>query len=303
MDPVLQQVQLLLYRDDLRGAIDLLDDAHARTHDAVYKEHAERVRGWMQHLHSRAAYAEAYEDYYHGLKGRLTLKHLERDLRVFLGFKTRKVVRRTAKDPEFRMLEREVVAVQPKRVFDAGSGEGRVALTLAARHPSARIDAIDVSRTNVRLSSRMNRFKNLRFHCGLIEEADRHLPPGDFDLAYSLAVLEHVRDVDEVVASIMGRLRPGGRFCFVVPMNEFVVDGDLPDCRHDGGVAGHVRTFSEASLRERFGALPGFTLEKIPGDLPKHLPPALTPLAFGSYFVAVSKPGAEQAGRGNRRQG
>ena len=291
-DPLLQQVQLLLYRDDLRGALELLDGAYARTANPVYKEHAERVRGWTEHLRSRAAYADAYEAYYHGRKGRRTLKHLERDLRVLLGFKTRKVVRRTAKDPEYQRLEREVEAVRPARVFDAGSGEGRVALTLAARHPSVQVDAIDVSPTNVRLSSRMSRFRNLRFHCGLIEDAERLLPPGAFDLAYSFAVLEHVRDVDEVVAAIMARLRPGGRFCFVVPMNEFVVNGHLPDCRHEDGVAGHVRVFSETLLRERYGALPGFTLEKIHGEWPKDYPPALTPVEFGVFFVAVTKPGA-----------
>ena len=138
----------------------------------------------------------------------------------------------------------------------------------------------------------MNRFRNLRFHCGFIEDAARLLPPGPVDLAYSFAVLEHVRDVDEVVGAIMARLRPGGRFCFVVPMNEFVVNGDLPDCVHDDGVAGHVRVFSEALLRERFGRMPGFFLEKIPSPLPRHYPAAITPVEFGSFFVAVTKPGA-----------
>ena len=289
-DPVLQQAQLLLYRDDLRGALELLDTAYARTTNPVYKEHAERVRGWTAHLQSREAYADAYEAYYRRLKGRWSLKHLERDLRVLLGFKTRKVVRHTAEDREFTRLEREVQALRPGRVLDCGSGEGRIALTLAARHPSVQVDAIEVSPTNMRLASRMNRFRNLRFHCGFIEDASRILPPGPIDLAYSFAVLEHVRDVDEVVSAIMGRLRPGGRFCFVVPMNEFVVDGDLPDCQHDDGVAGHVRVFSEALLREQFGRLPGFLLEKIPSPLPQHYPGAITPVEFGSFFVAVTKP-------------
>jgi SAM-dependent methyltransferase len=290
-DPLLQQVQLLLYRDDLRGALELLDGAYARTANPVYKEHAARVRGWTEHLSSREAYAAAYEAYYHRLKGRWRLKHLERDLRVLLGFKTRKVVRHTAEDPEFQRLEREVNAFRPARVFDAGSGEGRIALTLAARHPSLQVDAIEVSATNMRLASRMNRFSNLRFHRGFIEDAARLLPPGPVDLAYSFAVLEHVRDVDEVVAAIMGCLRPGGRFCFVVPMNEFVVDGDLPECQHDDGVAGHVRVFSESLLRQRFGRLPGFLLEKIPAPLPTHYPAAIIPREFGAFFVAVTKPG------------
>jgi len=287
-DALLQEVQLLLYRDDLSAALALLDEAYEKTADPAYKEHADRIRGWTRHLASRDAYRDAYERYYRDLKGRFTLKHLERDLRVLLGFKTRKVVRRTAKDPEFQLLEREVNAAKPARVLDAGSGEGRVALTLAARHADVRIDAVDVSATNVRLASAMNRYANLRFHCGLIEEIDRYLPQERFDFAYSFAVLEHVRDVDEVVSTVMRRLRPGGRFCFVVPMNEFVVNGDLPACRHEDGVAGHVRVFTEAGLRERFGALPGFTLEKLHGDWPKDYPPALTPVEFGSFFVTIT---------------
>jgi 2-polyprenyl-3-methyl-5-hydroxy-6-metoxy-1,4-benzoquinol methylase len=290
MDPLLQHAQLLLYRDDLKAALDLLDDAHARTGNPLYKEHAERVRGWMDHLRSPQAYAAAYEAYYYRLKGTWSLKHLERDLRVFLGMKTRKVVQRTTRDPEYQMLEREVLALQPSRIFDAGSGEGRIALTLAARHPLATVEAIDVSPTNVRLSSRMNRFPNLTFHCGLIEHAVRLLSRDPFDLAYSFAVLEHVRDVDEVVAAILGRLRKGGRFCFVVPMNEFAVSGDLPEFTHEDGVAGHVRQFTEASLRERFGHFPNFLLEKIPGDPPDRCPPALVPVEYGSFFVAVTKP-------------
>ena len=290
MDSVLQQAQLLLYRDDLKAALDLLDEAYAQTGDEIYREHADRVRSWTDHLRSREAYAAAYEKYYFGLKGRWSLKHLERDIRVLIGQKTKKVVKRTAQDPEFQLLEREVLAMQPTRIFDAGSGEGRVALTLASRYPLATVEAIDVSATNVRLSRRMSRFPNLTFHCGLIEDARRMLSRDPFDLAYSFAVLEHVRDVEEVVSSILGRLRRGGRFCFVVPMNEFVTNGDLPDCAHEDGVAGHVRRFTEASLRERFGSLPHFVLEKVPGEPPARTPPTLVPVESGSFFVAVTKP-------------
>ena len=157
---------------------------------------------------------------------------------------------------------------------------GRVA-PRCPRHPSV-VDAIDVSATNVRLSRRMNRFRNLRFHCGLIEDADTLLPPGAADLAYSFAVLEHVRDVDEVVAAILARLRPGGRFCFVVPMNEFVVNGDLPDCRHDDGVACQSGLLRSA---------PAWTVLRFPASRSRssrlvadRYPRALT-REFGSWFV------------------
>jgi len=84
-------------------------------------------------------------------------------------------------------------------------------------------------------------------------------------------------------------LRPGGRFCFVVPMNEFKVTGELPHFEYDGH-AGHVRVFTEAGLRERFGRFPDFVLTKMPGELPGRFPATLAPIEFGSFFVALSKP-------------
>lgn len=176
-------------------------------------------------------------------------------------------------------------------MLDAGCGEGRVALTLGARHPRTFVDGVEVSATNVGIARRLNRFPNVTFHHGLIEELDRWSPPGAFDLAYAFAVLEHVRDVDEVVKTVLRALRPGGRFCFVVPMNGFAVTGPLPAFRPKDGVAGHVRVFTEASLWERFGGEKDFVLEKIlalrwrPGIYPS----TLQPTEFGSFFVAFAK--------------
>ena len=70
------------------------------------------------------------------------------------------------------------------------------------------------------IARRLNRFRNARFRQGLAEEVHEAFPKESFDLVYSFAVLEHVRDVDETIRSIMTVLRPGGRFCFVVPMHE-----------------------------------------------------------------------------------
>jgi len=73
-----------------------------------------------------------------------------------------------------------------------------------------------------------------------------------------------VPDVDRTVGAILAMLRPGGRFCLVVPMNEFIVTGPLPVFAPPDGVAGHVRVFTEDTLRERFGAFPGFVVERSP---------------------------------------
>jgi SAM-dependent methyltransferase len=165
-----------------------------------------------------------------------------------------------------------------------------VAMALGARHPELVVEGVEVSATNVRLARQLNRLGNVRFREGLAEEVDHYFPAASFDLVYSLAVLEHVRDVEATIASIMTVLRPGGRFCFVVPMHELRVVGPIPDYAPIHGYADHCRVFTEAELRERFGGEPGFELIKIPGAW-KHgeLPACFEPIEFGSFFVAFGR--------------
>lgn len=287
---VIQRVRLEQYRDNVDGALRLLRQAHDAWPNPEYTILAQRITAALKHLDTRAAYADAYERFYWTKKGRLTLKHLERDLRILLGIKTRKTVRRLRTYPEFELLEREVVGLKAQRVLDAGCGEGRVALALAARHPALILDAIEVSPTNLRLAQRMNRFANATFHLGFLEDAPQRFAAAAFDVAYAFGVLEHVANVDLAVKGIMEVLRPGGRFCFVVPMNEFTVTGPLPEPSYEDGVAGHVRVFTEDDLRAQFEQYDHFRLVKLPGKLPNKYPDTLVPVEFGAFFVVVAKP-------------
>ena len=55
------------------------------------------------------------------------------------------------------------------------------------------------------------------------------------------------------------------------------------------GYCDHVRAFGESDIRERFGALGDFVLEKIPAvEKPGKLPPFLVPIELGSFFVAAT---------------
>lgn len=289
-DSVMQEVRLQMYRDNLQGALEIVQKAYSAFPSPRYSAEAARIRSWLSHLESREAYTAAYEQYYRGVKRRLGLKLLERELRTLLGRKTRNMVKRCSGLLEFQLLEREAGAHGATRILDAGCGEGRVALTLAARHPHLSVEGLEVSATNARIARRLNRFPNLTFHEGLIEEADRLFRPDSFDLAYSLGVLEHVWDIDETVTAILKLLRPGGRFCLAVPMNELRATGPLPDFT-PADTACHVRVFTERDLRERFGGGDDFTLVKIPGEWrPGHYPDSIVPVEFGSYFVAFSKP-------------
>ena len=290
VDGVIQRVRFELYRENIYGALEIVEAAHAARPDPRYAEQAARIRSWLGHLQSREAYVAAQEQQYKGLRWRMGLKLLEKRIRMLSGRKTRKMIERRGRDPEFQQLEREVDAVKPGRVLDAGSGEGGVAMALCARHPELTVDGVEVSFTNVRIARQLNRWKRASFRQGLAEEVHEYFEPGRFDLAYSFAVLEHVRDVDATVRSILTVLRPGGRFCFVVPMHEFRARGPIPDYRPVHGYADHCRVFSEADLRRRWGGEPEFRLVKIPGAW-KHgeIPDCFEPVEFGSFFVSFAK--------------
>jgi SAM-dependent methyltransferase len=290
VDGVIQRVRFELYRENIYGALEIVEAAHAARPDPRFAEQAARIRSWLGHLQSREAYVAAQEQQYKGLRWRMGLKLLEKRIRMLSGKKTRKMIDRRGRDPEFQELEREVDAVKPGRVLDAGSGEGGVAMALCARHPELTVDGVEVSFTNVRIARQLNRWKRASFRQGLAEEVHEYFEPGRFDLAYSFAVLEHVRDVDATVRSILTVLRPGGRFCFVVPMHEFRARGPIPDYQPVHGYADHCRVFSETDLRRRWGGEPGFRLAKIPGAW-KHgeIPDCFEPVEFGSFFVSFAK--------------
>jgi len=290
VDRVIQAVRFELYRENIYGALEILEAAHAARPDPRYAEQSARIRSWLGHLESREAYVAAQEQQYKGLRWKTGLKLLEKRLRMLSGKKTRKMIERRGRDPEFQELEREVEAVKPRRVLDAGSGEGGVAMALCARHPELSVDGVEVSFTNVKIAKQLNRWTTATFRQGLAEEVHEYFEPGRFDLAYSFAVLEHVRDVDATVRSIMTVLRPGGRFCFVVPMHEFRAKGPIPDYAPVHGYADHCRVFSETDLRRRWGSAPGFRVVKIPGAW-KHgeIPDCFEPVEFGSFFVSFAR--------------
>lgn len=286
----IQKVRLELYRDNLEGALEMLGDAYAVFPSPRYSAEAARVRDWLRHLQTREAYVRAYENYYQSVKLGLGLQMLDRAFRTLTGRRTRKMVERCAANTEYRLLEREALRLGAARVLDAGCGEGRVALTLGARHPGIRVDGLEVSRTNVRIARRLNRFPNVAFHEGLIEEAGDHFAYDTFDLVYSFGVLEHVWDVDETVTAAVKLVRPGGRLCLVVPMQEFEAAGPLPEFTPED-TACHVRVFTERGLRERFGGYGDFTLTKLRGEWrPGRYPEAIVPVEFGSFFVAFTRP-------------
>jgi SAM-dependent methyltransferase len=292
VDAVIQSVRFELYRENIYGALEIVEAAQAQHPDQRFTEQATRIRSWLTHLESRESYVAAQEEQYRRLRWRMGLKLLEKRIRMLIGRKTRKLIERRARDPEFQELEREVGRVRPRCVLDAGSGEGGVAMALGARHPDLRVEGVEVSPTNAKIARQLNRFGNVGFRQGFAEEVHLYFPAGSFDLVYSFAVLEHVRDVGETLRSIETVLRPGGHFAFVVPMHELRAIGPIPDYKPVHGYADHCRVLTETELRQRFGHRKEFRLVKVPGAW-KHgeLPACFEPIEFGSFFVSYAKDG------------
>jgi SAM-dependent methyltransferase len=170
-ETVIQAVRFELYRENIYGALEMVEAAHRAHPESRYLEQARRIRSWLTHLETRDAYIRAQDAQYRRLRWKFGLKLLEKRIRILLGRKTRKMIDRRGRDPEFEALEREVAAVKPRRVFDAGSGEGGVAMALGARHPELHVEGVEVSAVNVKIARQLNRFANVVFRQGLAEEA------------------------------------------------------------------------------------------------------------------------------------
>src|SRR5262249_22019188 len=140
VDAVIQAVRFQLYRENIYGALEMGETAHAADPRPRYVEQAARIRSWLAHLQSRRAYIHAQDEQYRRLRWKMGLKFFERRVRAWLGRRTRKLIERRGRDPEFQALEQEMAAVKPSRVLDAGSGEGGVAMALAACHPDVRVE-------------------------------------------------------------------------------------------------------------------------------------------------------------------
>src|SRR5215468_1032245 len=94
VDATIQAVRFELYRENIYGALEMVEAAHRAHPDARYLAQAERIRSWLTHLASREAYIDAQDDQYRRLRGKLSLKLLERRLRMLLGRKTKKMIER-----------------------------------------------------------------------------------------------------------------------------------------------------------------------------------------------------------------
>src|SRR5262245_66696503 len=70
-DAVIQAVRFELYRENIFGALEMVEAANQAHPDARYAAQAARIRSWLTHLDSREAYVRAQDDQYRRLRGKV----------------------------------------------------------------------------------------------------------------------------------------------------------------------------------------------------------------------------------------
>jgi SAM-dependent methyltransferase len=144
-------------------------------------------------------------------------------------------------------LVREVGALSPRRVLDAGCGEGIVAAWLSVALPDAEITGVDARPEAIAEASR--RTPSLRAEIG-----DLYALPfgdGEFDLVLAIEVLEHL---DRPRAALRELARVSARsLILTVPHEPFFRAGNLARGRYLrrlGSTPGHVNTWTRRGFLE-----------------------------------------------------
>lgn len=121
-------------------------------------------------------------------------------------------------------LRQALKQVSPKRVLDAGCGDGTFTFYVAQRLPEASVLGVDIGEQGLHSSEstldtcariqKQLKFPNVRFQKLDLCELDM---PDAFDFVYSFDVLEHIADNRRVLENIYRSLLPGGHFLLRIP--------------------------------------------------------------------------------------
>jgi 2-polyprenyl-6-hydroxyphenyl methylase/3-demethylubiquinone-9 3-methyltransferase len=173
-----------------------------------------------------------------------------------------------------RYFDRHMPDWSERDVLDLGCGGGFMAEALARR--GARVTGVDPAAKAVQAAREHAAAENLaiRYETGVGEALD--FPDASFDAVVCVDVLEHVADLDRVLAEVTRVLRPGGWFLFDTinrnPLASLVVVtgaervlGLLPRGTHDPAM--FIRP---GELRGRLERL-GYAVERFAGIGPTGL--------------------------------
>jgi SAM-dependent methyltransferase len=119
----------------------------------------------------------------------------------------------------WRVFEVEVVLSRLRgdgRGLDLGCGDGELAAVMLSG-AGLRWTGLDIDAHDAELARRRG------FHDAVHVAPASRIPEGDasFDLVFANSSLEHMDDLEGVLAEVARVLKPGGRFVFTVPLREF----------------------------------------------------------------------------------
>lgn len=165
----------------------------------------------------------------------------------------------------WRLYEAEAVRGSLRaggRCLDLGCGDGTLAPLLVERAGPGRWIGLDLDPREVRLAARAGVYR------GVCAAAAQRLPLASeaLDLVLSNSALEHMDDLDRVLAEAARVLRPGGRLVFTVPSDRFHRQLLWPRALRRlgaGGLAGRYLRHLDRRLRHLRYPTPGEWTERL----------------------------------------
>jgi len=152
-------------------------------------------------------------------------------------------------------------APRPLRIFDAGTGFGQYSYYCAKRLPSASIYAVDLKAEQVEDCTRFfkkAKLENVRFG---VEDLTQIQHRGEFDLAISVDVMEHIPDDVTVFRNLHRSLRQGGILLVNTPSTLGGSDAHAPE--DESFIEEHARTgYDVQDIRRKLESA-GFAVERI----------------------------------------
>lgn len=167
------------------------------------------------------------------------------------------------------------------RILDVGCGDGfHLNLLKQYGKKSWTLEGIDIDKRAIEMAEK----SGLKVHLGSVEEMN--LPRESYDLAFMIQTIEHVEKPDQVLQSIRGLLKPGGKLVIVTD------NTDSPDFRFfKGGYWGgyhfprHWNLFNRSSLT-RLSEKNGFQVK----DLTTQVSPVNWVYSIHNTLVDWAKP-------------
>ena len=104
-----------------------------------------------------------------------------------------------------------------KKILDAGSGVGDYIFSLAVRYQKSQFIGIELEPEKIRQCELIENRKNIRNIEFIHANLENFFRPNEFDIIYSVDVLEHIANDDKVLINFYESLKLGGILLLHVP--------------------------------------------------------------------------------------